>query len=243
MMDGRVVLITGSGKGIGRYMAGSFARNGARVVVNDIAPLDNVTREVKAADAEVLAIQADVRDEAQVRAMIDRTVAHFGRLDVLVNNAAIVTHFQWGITPWPRIRDLDKSFWDKVIETNLTGTFLCSKYALPHLEAQRSGHIISTMGGSSPGSIGASPYPVTKDALRTFTRFLAEEEREFDVCVVMMRPGAQIATEEAPEEARRRMPGPDIIGDRFVIAATAGMDLSGNLLDVKDGELVIDDRG
>lgn len=240
MMNGRVVLITGSGKGIGRFMAGSFARNGARVVVNDIAPLDNVTREVKEAGADILAIQADVRDEAQVKSMIDRTVQHFGRIDVLVNNAAIVTHFQWGITPWPRIRDLDKSFWDRVIETNLTGTFLCSKYALPHMEAQRSGHIISTMGGSSPGSIGASPYPITKDALRTFTRFLAEEERPYNVCVVMLRPGAQIATEEAPEEARKRMPGPDVIGDRFVICATADMSLSGNLLDVKGGEPVIE---
>ena len=242
MMNGRVVLITGSGKGIGRFVAGTFARQGARLVVNDIAPLDNVTREVEAAGAEVLAIQADVREEVQVRAMIDRAVQRFGRIDVLVNNAAIVTHFQWGIQPWPRIRDLDKSFWDRVIDTNLGGTFLCSKYVLPHMEAQGSGHIVSTMGGSSPGSIGASPYPITKDAIRTFTRFLAEEEREFNICVVMMRPGAQIATEEAPEEARRRMPGPEVVGDRFVLAATAGMELSGHLLDVQDGQLVISER-
>jgi NAD(P)-dependent dehydrogenase (short-subunit alcohol dehydrogenase family) len=241
-MEGKVVLITGAGKGIGRFVAHTFADAGAKVAVNDIAPLANVTRELEEKETEVLAVPADVRNEDQVRAMVERVLDRFGRIDVLLNNAAIVPHFQWGLPVWPHVRDMDKAFFDRVIGTNLGGTFLCTKHVLPHLEARRSGHIVNTMGGSSPERPGGLAYAVSKDAIRTFTRFVAEEERESNVCVVAIRPGAQIATEEAPEEARQRMPGPESVGNRFVLAAAAPMDLTGNLLDIKNGHLVLDAR-
>jgi NAD(P)-dependent dehydrogenase (short-subunit alcohol dehydrogenase family) len=81
-------------------------------------------------------------------------------------------------------------------------------------------------------------YMVAKDAIRTFTRYVAFEEKEFNVCVVAMGPGATIATEEAPEEARARMPGVEVVGNRFVLAAEASMELSGQALNVEDGKLV-----
>jgi 3-oxoacyl-[acyl-carrier protein] reductase len=188
-------------------------------------------------EAEYLAVPTDVRDEAAVRNLMDRTVARFGRIDVLHNNAAIVTHFHWGIPPWPRIRDLDPSFWERVIQTNLGGTFLCTKYALPFMEAQRSGHIISTMGGSN--KVGAAPYQVSKDAIRSFTRAVAEEEREFNICIVAMSPGGRIATEEASTEAQAEFPGVDSVGDRYVLAAQVGMEFSGKLLDIENGKVVV----
>jgi 3-oxoacyl-[acyl-carrier protein] reductase len=240
MLEGQVVIITGSAGGIGRHVAKTFADERASVVVADVKPLDTVSGELAAREVDYLAVPTDVRDENAVRNLVDRTLDRFGRIDVLVNNAAIVTHFQWGLPQWPRIRDMEKDFWERVIGTNLGGTFNCTKHVLPTMEAQRSGHVVSTMGGSS--SIGGCAYGVSKDAIRSFTRFVANEEREFDVCVVAVSPGAQIATEEAPEEARARMPGPDFVGNRFVLAAQVPMELSGELLNLEDGKLVPSQR-
>jgi len=235
MLEGSVVVITGSAGGIGRYVAKTFAQERARVVVADIKPLDEVSAELEAMEVDHLAITTDVRDENSARNLIERTVERFGRIDVLHNNAAIVPHFQWGLRQWPRIRDLDFSFWNNVVQTILGGTFLCTKYALAQMEAQRSGHIINTMGGSQV----AHAYAVSKDAVLSFTRFVAREEREFNICAVAIGPGARIATEEAPEEARARMPGVASVGNRFVLAAQASMEMSGHLLDVTDGKLVV----
>lgn len=238
-LDGKVVIITGSAGGIGRYVAKTFGEAGAKVVVADIKPLDTVASELKAMEVDHLAMPTDVRDESSVRRLMATAADRFGHIDVLVNNAAIVTHFQWGNLPrWPRIRDMDKDFWDKVIDTNLGGVWRCSKHVLPYMEAQQSGHIISTLGGSQPDSIGSLAYVVSKDAIRTFTRFLAGEEKEHNVCVVSIGPGATIATEEAPEEARARMPGVEVVGNRYVLAAEAPMELSGQMLNVEDGKLV-----
>ena len=134
-------------------------------------------------------------------------------------------------------RELDLSFWDRVIQTNLGGTFLCTKHALAYMESQRSGHVISTMGGS--GKVGAAPYQVSKDAIRSFTRAVAGEEREYNICVVAMSPGGRIATEEASPEAQAEFAGVESVGNRYVLAAQAGMELSGKLLDIEDGKLIV----
>jgi 3-oxoacyl-[acyl-carrier protein] reductase len=239
-MAGHVVVITGAAKGIGRYVARTFAEEGARLVLADVAPLDTVVSEIEGRGAEVLPIPTDVRDEAQVAELMRQAKARFGSIDVLINDAAIVTHFQWGSPRWPRIRDMDKAFWDRVIETNLGGTFLCTKHALPVMEAQRSGHIINL--SNPPGradSLGACVYTVSKNAIGTFTRFVAEEERDFNICVVGMTPGAPIATEEAPEEARQRMTTVDYVGKSFVRAAEVGMELSGCQLRSKNGDIEV----
>lgn len=236
----KVVIITGSAAGIGRFVAGTFADAGAKVVVSDIASLDTVTKDLRDRKAEVLGVPTDVRSEEQVKALMDKTIATFGRIDILVNNAGIVTHFSWGIPPWPRVRYMDIEFWDKVFNTNLRGPFLCTKHVLPTMESQGSGHIVSTMGGASPKSIGSMAYGVSKEALRVFTQFVAEEEREYNVCVVTINPGegsGQIATENAPEEAQKRLLSPKVVGNRFVIAAQAGMEFSGQHIDVRDGKL------
>jgi NAD(P)-dependent dehydrogenase (short-subunit alcohol dehydrogenase family) len=140
------------------------------------------------------------------------------------------------------VSDMEKNFWDKVMETNLGGTFLCTKHALPFMQERRSGHIINLYGGSPPKTLGSCVYSVSKDAIRTFTRFVAEEVREYNICVVSVSPGGAIATEDAPEEVRRTMPGPESAGNRFVLAAEAGMELSGQRLTLKDGVLQVDAR-
>jgi len=235
----RVFLITGAARGIGRYIAKSFADAGTKLAVVDIRPLDTVARELKEREAETLAITADVTGEAAVRAMMQQVASHYGRIDVLVNNAAIPTHNAWE-PHWARIRDMEKSFWDRILDTNLGGTFLCTKHVLPYMEQQRSGHILNLHGGGNPTNVGSAAYVTSKDAIRTFTQYVAEEEREFGIFIGCLGPGGIIATEDAPEEVRQRLPGVEIVGTRFVLAAQAPMELSGQLLRMEEGRLIGD---
>lgn len=241
MLEGKVVIVTGAGKGIGRHAAKTFAQEKAKVVVAELNKelLQKTSSEVGQL-TDTLGINMDVRSEDDVKKMVDQVVKRFGQIDVLVNNAAIVPHFAWGIPRWPRIRDMEKDFWDRVIQTNLGGTFLCTKHVLPHMEARRSGHIINLYGGGGVQPFGACAYVVTKDAIRTFTRYVAEEVRESNVCVVIFSPRVPIATEGAPEEARRRLPGPEILGKGFVLAAQLPMDQSGHCFAHQDGKLVME---
>jgi NAD(P)-dependent dehydrogenase (short-subunit alcohol dehydrogenase family) len=239
MLENKIVVVTGSGQGIGRHAATTFAQVKATVVIADL----NEEQAKKTAGelgqlTETLALHVDVRDENSVKQMVNQVVNRFGQIDVLVNNAAIVPHFAWGIPRWPRITEMGKDFWDRVIHTNLGGTFLCTKYVLPHMEAKKSGHIINLYGGGGVKPAGACAYMVTKDAIRTFTRYVAEEVRESNVRVVIFSPRVPIVTESAPAEALTRLPGPEILGQGFVLAAELPMDQSGKIFSYQDGKLV-----
>lgn len=240
MIQGKIVIVTGGAKGIGRYAAHTLAQAGGTVILvdADVERLRRTASELSDLKFEPFAVATDVRDENDVRRMVHQVVERFGQVDVLVNDAGIVPHFNWGIPRWPRIRHMDKDFWDRVIQTNLGGTFLCTKYVLPLMETRRTGHVINLWGGGRAENHGACAYVVSKDAIRTFTRFVAEEEREHNVCVVAFNPKQAIATEDAPEEARRRLPGPEILGNGFVLAADAGMELSGRTVEHQGGKLV-----
>ncbi|MEK7340617.1 MAG: SDR family oxidoreductase [Candidatus Binatota bacterium] len=241
MLEGKVVIVTGSGKGIGRHAAKTFAQEKAKVVIADVNPeWSQKTASELGQITETLPIAVDVRSEEAVKKMVDQVVSRFGQIDVLVNNAAIVPHFAWGIPRWPRIRDMEKDFWDRVIQTNLGGTFLCTKHVLPHMEARKAGHIINLYGGGGLKPSGACAYMVTKEAIRTFTRYVAEEVRESNVCVVIFSPRVPIATEGAPEEARRRLPGPEILGNGFVLAAELPMDVTGQVFAYENSKLVVE---
>jgi len=239
-LQGKAAVVSGGAKGIGRYIALGLAERGANVAVCDIddGALRNIGKELAAFGNKSLALKVDVRDESDVRTLMERTAAAFGTIDYLVNNAAIVPHFMWGGPRWPRVRDMDYPFWSNVFATNLHGTFLCSKHAIPYMEKQRSGHIVNLHGGGPTTPPGSMAYAITKDAGVVMARYLAEEVREYNICVLSLSPGVAIACEWAPEEARKRMPGPDVMGDRFFIAADAPMELSGHLVDYKDGKLV-----
>ena len=241
MLKGKSVIVTGGAKGIGRYTAKTFAAQGARVAIADIeeARLDQTLAELAELGGEAMAVPTDVRDEEQVRTLMADVAERFGGIDVLVNNAGIVPHFMWGTPRWPKVQDMDREFWVKVLSTNLGGTFLCSKHAVPYLEKQGGGHIVNLHGGGGKTPAGALAYVVTKESIVTFTEWHAEEVRDAGICVVVISPGAAIATEDAPQEARDRMPGPEFAGERFTLAAQVPMEMSGHLLDLQDGELVI----
>ncbi len=237
----RSVVISGAAMGIGRHIALGAAARGAQVAIGDIdeASLRQVEGELRAHGNKVVALVTDVRVESEVRRLMETAFNEFGSIDYLVNNAAIVPHFAWGGPRWPKVRDMDLAFWSKVIDTNLQGSFLCCKHAIPFMEKKGSGHIVNLYGGGGPVPPGGLAYVMTKEALVTFSQYLAEEVREHNICVMSVDPGGAIATERAPEEARARMPGPESVGERFFLAAEAGMEFSGHLVNLVDGRLAI----
>ena len=239
-MQDKVVIVTGGAKGIGRHAALTLANAGAKIVLadTDVERVHKTLGEIRPITDQVVAVPVDVRDEKDVRRLMHEAMNRFGQIDALINDAGIVPHFNWGIPRWPRVRFLSKDFWDSVIQTNLGGTFLCTKYVVPFMEERRSGNIVNLWGGGRPENHGASPYVVSKDAIRTFTRFVAEEEREWNVCVVAFSPKQAIATEDAPEEARKRLPSPESLGNGFVLAAQASIEMTGKTVEHRDGKLV-----
>jgi 3-oxoacyl-[acyl-carrier protein] reductase/2-hydroxycyclohexanecarboxyl-CoA dehydrogenase len=263
---GKTVIITGGAQGVGRYIAKTFADEGARVIIADIAPMDNVIGEIESTGAEYLAVRTNVTDESLVRSLMNQVYEKWGRIDILVNNAGIVTHFHTGSPRWPRIRDMDRAFFQKVIDTNLVGTFLCTKHALPYMESCNDGHIINVGQGNlrvSPprgsGGIGTAVYATSKLAVRAFTKCMADEEREFYICIISMGPGDPISgaprerrsgqgipgagggiiTADSPEWSQSN-PGSttvEDIGNRYVLAAEAPMELTGHQVVVRNGKL------
>ncbi len=239
MLKDKVVIVTGSGQGIGKHAAKTLAQEKARVVVAD---LNEENARKTAAElgklTDTLALQVDVRNEESVKRMVDQVIQRFGQIDAHINNAAIVPHFAWGIPRWPRIAEMPMDFWNRVVQTNLYGTFLGTKHVLPHMEKRKSGHIVNLYGGGGLTPAGACTYMATKDAIRTFTRYVAEEVRESNVCVVTFSPRVPIATETAPQEALGRLPGPDVLGRAFALAIELPLEKSGQCFAYENGALV-----
>ena len=243
MLKDKSVAITGSAKGIGRYIAHRFAQEGAKVAILDIDEqrLAQTQSELEDFGGKVLAVPTDVKREDTVSNAMAKVATEFGGIDIIINDAGIVPHFAWGNNPrWPAIRDMDESFFWHVMGVNLGGTFLCSKHAIPYMEKAGGGHIVNLYGGGGKTPAGSLAYVVSKEAIVHFTDYHAEEVRDSNICVVAISPGGAIATEDAPEEARNRMPGPDFAGERFLLASEAPMEWSGRLLDLdENGELVV----
>jgi 2-hydroxycyclohexanecarboxyl-CoA dehydrogenase len=239
MLEGNIVVVTGSAQGIGKHAARTFAEQKAKVVIADVnEELAKQTAAELGQHTETLAARVDVRDEGSVKALVDQVIGRFGQIDVMVNNAAIVPHFAWGIPRWPRIADMPMEFWDRVIRTNLYGTFMGTKHVLPHMGKRKSGHVINLYGGGGLTPAGACAYMASKDAIRAFTRYVAEEVRDANICVVIFSPRIPIVTETAPAEAFKRLPGPEVLGQGFVLAAQLPIDQSGEIFSYQNGKLV-----
>ena len=184
-LAGKVAIVTGGGRGIGRAVALALAGEGAAVVVSARTPseIEEVAQTVRDLGQRALPVQADVSQEGDVAAMVDQTLRVFGRADILVNNAAVNL-------PDRNVVDLTLAEWNRVLAVNLTGAFLCSKAVLPAMIEQRSGKIvnISSIGGRS-GAAGRSPYRAAKSALINFTQCLAAEVKRYGIDVNAVCPG------------------------------------------------------
>ncbi len=186
-LDGRVAIVTGGAKGIGRHYSAALAAEGARVMIADIADGAQLAAEIAATHAanSVAAEICDVSDEDAVRRLIDATLARFGRIDVLVNNAALFASLQ----P-TKITALDAATWDKVMAINLRGPFLMAKHVAPHMIAQGAGKIINVGSGVAYKGMGEMvAYATSKGGIATFTRALARELGEHRINVNTLAPG------------------------------------------------------
>jgi NAD(P)-dependent dehydrogenase (short-subunit alcohol dehydrogenase family) len=176
-LDGRVSIVTGGGRGIGRAIALRFAEEGAAVVV---AGPTRETVESTAADlsgrgARAISVLTDVADESQVEQMVSAALAEFGRIDILVNNAGIAG-------PTAPATRVSREDWDRTLAINLTGAFLCAKHALPSMMERGSGRIINitSIAGLKAYAL-RSPYAASKWAMVGLTKTLAEEAARYDI--------------------------------------------------------------
>jgi len=182
---GKVALVTGGGRGIGQAIALGFAREGASVAVNaaHMTTAEDTATQIRQAGGKALAIEANVADESQVKAMIDRVVRELGSLDILVNNAGVSQ-------PIMPTLEQDTADWDRVMATNLRSAYLCSKAAGKHMVAQHSGKIVNI--ASITGLTGQpmrTAYAPSKAAMLNLTKALAVEWGPFNINVNAVAPG------------------------------------------------------
>jgi NAD(P)-dependent dehydrogenase (short-subunit alcohol dehydrogenase family) len=186
-LSGRTAIVTGGAKGIGRHYSQALAAEGARVMIGDIVDGREIAAEIAAEHGanSVASAIADVSDETAVRGLVATTMEHFGRIDVLVNNAALFAPLQES-----KCTDIEAAMWDKVMAVNLRGPFLMVKYVVPHMIAQGYGKIINIGSGTAfRGIPWMLHYVTSKGGIMAFTRALARELGEHGIRVNTLAPG------------------------------------------------------
>jgi len=209
---GQVVMITGGATGLGAAMVGRFAMLGADVACcfnKSRAGAEALAAKLREMGKEILLVQVNVADSTQVREAVAAITAHFGRpVSILVSNAGD------NINPAP-IDEMDEETWDRVIDVNLKGAFLCAKYCIPAMKAARAGRIINitSISGRSGGGPGGAHYAASKGGLEAFTRALAKELAPFGVTANGVAPGVvytplheRTNTPESLERLRQNIP-------------------------------------
>lgn len=194
-VDGRVAIVTGAAQGLGATYAQALAAEGARVVIADRDPGNAVVEEIKAAGGEAIDVPTDVSDEAATRNMVARTIEAFGKLDILINNAAIFTAVER-----KKFDEIPVEEWDRMHAVNVRGTWLCCKAAVPEMRKQSYGKIINI---STSRIFQGVPfflhYDSTKGAVMAITRALCKELGDDGIRVNCIAPGSTMS-----ENVRKR---------------------------------------
>jgi NAD(P)-dependent dehydrogenase (short-subunit alcohol dehydrogenase family) len=200
-LSGQVALVTGSAKGVGRALLLDLAKCGADVAVHYRSSGEaaaEVAREASSHGVQTTAVQADVTDPDEVAALFDGIETDLGTIDILVNNVGTFAPEHW--------EDIDFETWNTVIETNLNGTYLCSKAALPGMREQGYGRIVNIgYASSEKGLVNPKnfPYFVAKAGVLMFTRMLAADTQDDGITVNAISPYVVENSDEFPEEAPR----------------------------------------
>ncbi len=200
----KVAIITGGAEGIGKAYAIGFAREGAKVVVADInfPAAKKLQNELTGQGNEALALKTDVSKLADTQEMVQKTLDRFGKIDILVNNAAM---FQRNLAVRAPCWEMDPVEFEKVIKVNVTGVFLCCRATLPQMIKQKSGNIINI--ASSLAFLGAANmthYSASKGAVVTFTRALAREVGQYNINVNSLCPGFTLSADPETITDERR---------------------------------------
>lgn len=190
MSDSKVALITGANQGIGYAVARRLAAEGMRIVLNGRRPdaLAEAARTLAASGADVVPVAADVAREDEVARMFERIAQSHGRLDVVVNNAGIAPRIQGRSA---RVEETPFDYWQGILATNLTGTFLVSRAAIALMQPRRSGRIINmaSQSGRMYTGFGSAAYAASKAGIIGFSRVLAGELGEYGITVNCVSPG------------------------------------------------------
>lgn len=222
-LTGKIALITGASSGIGKGIAEAFAAEGAYLVLT-ARRTELLTQLAASLPTEVLALPADVTDEAQVQTVFQQAVQRFGRLDILVNNAGV---FDGG-----PLDELSLATWEKVIAVNLRGPFLCTREALRVMKPQRSGRIIN-IGSISAQRVrpNSAPYSASKFGLAGLTQVTALEGRSFGITCGCIHPGNTEVETLAGAQRRSQEPVMQIAEWAQVAVTMAALPAHVNLLE------------
>jgi 3-oxoacyl-[acyl-carrier protein] reductase len=196
-LEGKVAIITGASRGVGRFMATELAREGCNIVVaarteQEADPklpgtISATADELRSLGVKAIPVRTDVTDEESVRAMVRQALDEFGRIDILINNAGVMSP--------GRLWEIPIKRWDLVTRVNVRGAVLCCQAVIPHMIERGDGVIIniSSIAADQVGAANAS-YSVTKQALRKLSESLADEVREFGVRVFALSPEGLVIT-------------------------------------------------
>ena len=183
-LQGRVALVTGGSKGIGRAIAGALAQAGADVAITSRtqSDLETVATELRRHGRRALAVRADVADEDSIRSMVQQVIDHFGQIDILVNNA--------GVEGIGAVTEMETAEWDHVMNVNLRGPMLCCKHVGPHMIRRRAGKVINVASVlATRVARYMAAYTASKAALVQLTRALALEWIRHNIQVNALCPG------------------------------------------------------
>lgn len=184
-LKGKVAIVTGGSRGIGRAYAIRLAKEGAKVVIADIIDGNETVDVIKKEGGEAIYLYTDVTDEKSTIKMAQKTIENFGRIDILINNAAFFSQ----IVKKP-FYEISVEEWDRVMAVNLKGPFLCTKAVFPYMKRQRKGKIINVASGAFyKGLPNFLHYVVSKGGNVALTRSLARELGEWGICVNAIAPG------------------------------------------------------
>lgn len=247
-LEGRVTIITGGGHGIGKAYAARLATEGAKVVIAELdgASANAVAAELTAQGFDAIALQTDVANEASVNNMAQQTIAKFGRIDVLVNNAAIFATVPMSRSPFDQISVEE---WDRMMSVNVKGTWLASRAVVPQMRKQAYGKIINVSSGTAlKGSPSRIHYVTSKAGILGFTKTLANEVGKDGICVNCVAPGSTLSEENPDDDilkmraqaanarALKRVQTPEDLTGAVVFFASADSDfITGQTLVVDGG--------
>jgi 3-oxoacyl-[acyl-carrier protein] reductase len=246
LLEGKVAIVTGASRGIGRAVAIALAKVGAKIVINyagNVVAAEEVKTIIQAAGGQAMLVQADVANDEAVTAMIKETITAFGRIDILVNNA--------GITRDNLLMRMKESDWDAVMDTNLKGVFMCTKHVSRIMMKQKAGKIINmTSVVGITGNAGQSNYAAAKAGVIGFTKSMAKELSSRGITVNAVAPGfintdmTAVLSEQLKEELAAKIPAgrlgsPEDVAAAVIFLASEGATyITGQTLNV-DGGMVM----